>query len=79
MIPHADLQRRLLDDVTDFAPTFEDVQMNERATAAWEARARLDPTGLEASGLEDILALQRMFKQLYKKNTLGRSDVAIRS
>jgi hypothetical protein len=57
MIPRTGLQRRFLNVSTTYAPTLEVLQMNERATDAWQERARLDPTGTEAHGLPDILAL----------------------
>lgn len=58
MIPDTERQRRIVDDVNQFAPTLDVVQLNKRATAAWEACARQDPTGVEASGLEDLLAVR---------------------
>jgi len=72
MIPYTDVQKRILDDVNRYAPTWEDAQANERATAAWQACARQDPTGIEASGLDDLLAARRTFQQLYWQNTRCR-------
>ncbi len=73
MTQHTALQIRILDIVNTYAPTLEDVQMNARATAAWEVDARRDPTGPEAKGLDDILAVHRTFQQLYWCNTLTRT------
>jgi len=69
MIPYTHVQKRILDEVNRYAPTLEEVQLNERATAACQASARQDPTGIEASGLDDLLAVRRTFQQLYWRNT----------
>ena len=73
MMTHPALPQRILDEVNRYAPTFAVVQANIHATAAWNARAMLDPTGIEAQGLNDILAVQRKLVQLFLRNTLDQS------
>jgi hypothetical protein len=73
MLAPRDLQRRIHDSVNTYAPTLVDILMNEQATVAWEACARRDPTGVEAYGLADILAVRHKLQYLYWCNTLARN------
>ena len=74
-----EVQKRVLDKVSPFAPTPDVLKMNERATTEWQECARCHPTGIEAYGLQDILALRRKLFHLYRHNTFVRRKAGQRA
>ena len=71
MTHQAELQRRILDEVSHYAPTLDVIKTNDRATAEWERQSKWNPVGIEAQGLEDIQELQKQLLRLYWCNTLN--------
>jgi CheY-like chemotaxis protein len=71
MISPTHLKQRILDELNQFAPSLEVVQMNQRATTAMQERVLHAPEGVEAVGFEDILRVRQKLRYLYWHNTLG--------